>query len=216
MLDFAVFALEHTDLAVSCDVVIGLHAQRFQHSGEAFGLIFNLYDAVVLAQCRFVDSDSNGSLNTSAGIYKADFLAYMPHLRFLILSWTEIHDISAIVACQELIYLELDWSQVRDFTPLLELKALEDLNISGSVADVTPVTQMTWLKNLWAAKRGNDAIWTLHQAFPQQDKLDDEGNVLVPKSDTYLYTTANYIRAWRHLPHYYEMRDMLGMHYMDQ
>lgn len=149
-------------------------------------------------------------------IYKADFLAYMPHLRFLILSWTEIHDISAIVACQELIYLELDWSQVRDFTPLLELKALEDLNISGSVADVTPVTQMTWLKNLWAAKRGNDAIWTLHQAFPQQDKLDDEGNVLVPKSDTYLYTTANYIRAWRHLPHYYEMRDMLGMHYMDQ
>jgi len=149
-------------------------------------------------------------------IYKADFLAYMPHLKFLILSWTEIHDLSPIVNCQELIYLELDHSQVRDFSPLLEIKSLEDLNITGSVADVTPLTKMTWLKNLWAAKRGYDAKQILHEAFPQEDQLDDEGNVLVAKCDTYLHTGGSDVTTWRHLPHYYEMRDMLGMHYMDQ
>ena len=149
-------------------------------------------------------------------IYKADFMAYMPHLKFLILSWTEIHDLSPIVGCQELIYLELDHSQVRDFTPLLELKALEDLNITGSVADVTPLTKMTWLKNLWAAERGYDAKQILLEAFPQEDQLDDEGNVLVSRSDTYLHTGGSHVTSWRHLPHYYEMRDMLGMYYMDQ
>lgn len=149
-------------------------------------------------------------------IYKADFLAYMPHLRFLILSWTEIHDLSPIVGCQELIYLELDWSQVRDFTPLVELKALEDLNVCGTVADVTPLTQMTWLKNLWAAERGYSAKKILLDAFPQEDVLGEEDEVLIPKSDTYLYIYGGSTSAWRHLPHYYEMRDILGMYYMDQ
>ena len=149
-------------------------------------------------------------------IYKADFLAYMPHLKFLILSWTEIHDLSPIVNCQELIYLELDWSQVRDFSPLVELKALEDLNVCGTVADVTPLTQLTWLKNLWAAERSYTAKKILLDAFPQEDVLDDEGNVLVSKCDTYLYIYGGSTSAWRHLPHYYEMRDMLGMYYMDQ
>ena len=149
-------------------------------------------------------------------IYKADFLAYMPHLKFLILSWTEIHDLSPIVNCQELIYLELDWSQVRDFSPLVELKALQDLNVCGTVADVTPLTQLTWLDNLWAAERGYDAKRILLEAFPQEDEVDEEGNVIVPKSDVYLYIYGGSTRAWRHLPHYYEMRDMLGMYYMDQ
>lgn len=149
-------------------------------------------------------------------IYKADFLAYMPHLKFLILSWTEIHDLSPIVNCQELIYLELDWSQVRDFTPLVELKALQDLNVCGTVADVTPLTQMTWLKNLWAAERGYSAKKILLDAFPQEDVLGEEDEVLIPKSDTYLYIYGGSTSAWRHLPHYYEMRDILGMYYMDQ
>jgi len=39
---------------------------------------------------------------------------------------------------------------------------------------------------------------------------------LVSKSSTRLYTGAGNCRAWRHLPHYYEMRDLLGMYYMDQ
>lgn len=149
-------------------------------------------------------------------IYKVDFLAYMPHLQFLILSWTEVHDISPIAACQELIYLELDYSQVRDLTPLLELKALEDLNICGTVADVEPLTRMPWLKNLWANDRSYTAKRTLMDAFPQEDVLSEDGDVLVSKSDTHLHVVGNSCRSWRHLPHYYVMRDLLGMHYMDQ
>ena len=96
------------------------------------------------------------------------------------------------------------------------LKALQDLNVCGTVADVTPLTQLTWLDNLWAAERGYDAKRILLEAFPQEDEVDEEGNVIVPKSDVYLYIYGGSTRAWRHLPHYYEMRDMLGMYYMDQ
>ena len=95
-------------------------------------------------------------------------------------------------------------------------EALQDLNVCGTVADVTPLTQMTWLDNLWAAERGYDSKRILMDAFPQEDELDDEGNVIVPKCDTYLYIYGGSTSAWRHLPHYYEMRDMLGMYYMDQ
>lgn len=150
-------------------------------------------------------------------IYKIDFVSYMPHLKFLILSWTEVHDLSPLTACKELIYLELDYSQVRDFTPLVEMKSLEDLNVCGTVADVAPLTQMTWLKNLWASDRSYAAKMTLVEAFPQGDVLDEEGNVLVPKCDTHLHVSSgNSATTWRHLPHYYEMRDMLGMYYMNQ
>ena len=149
-------------------------------------------------------------------IYKIDFAAYMPHLKFLILSWTEVHDLAPLANCKELIYLELDYSQVRTFEGLVGCTALEDLNICGTVADVEPLTKMTWLKNLWADNRSYTAREILYKAFPQEDVLDEEGNVLVPKSDTHLHTVGGSTRAWRHLPHYYEMRDMLGMYYMDQ
>lgn len=132
-------------------------------------------------------------------ITDVSFLQYMPRLKYLILAHTKVKDISPIVACQELIYLELDWSKVKDYSPLVELKKLEDLNLSRTYADLTPVYEMKWLKNLWIPNRPFD-----------------EANAIEALPDTHLELDSVNTKAWRHLPNYYAQRDMLGMFYMDQ
>ena len=133
-------------------------------------------------------------------IHNIDFVAYMPHLKYLIIAHTQVKDISPIVNCQELIYLELDYSPVEDLTPLLEVKSLEDLNLNETYCDREPLKQMTWLKNLWIPGAGYTLFTELTEALPDtqvvQNRVSPEG------------------QSWRNLPNYYAMRDLLGMHYM--
>lgn len=135
-----------------------------------------------------------------APIKSTDFLAYMPHLKYLILAWTQVKDISAIRNCKELVFLELDSSLVDDFEPLTGCTALEDLNIGRTYAAVDPLFSMTWLKNLWCVDRGTGNAYKLGQALPNT-RINHSGD-----------TTVSY--GWRSLPNYYAMRDMLGMPYM--
>ena len=133
------------------------------------------------------------------GLTNIDFVKGMPHLQILILAHNgQLQDISPISSCKELIFLELDWSAVKDFTPLVGCTSLEDLNIGLTYPSVEPLTQMTWLKNLWMVDRGG--AYQLSQALP----------------DTKIVATANATvgAGWRNLPNYYKMRDMLGMEYM--
>lgn len=134
-------------------------------------------------------------------IHNIDFVSYMPHLKYLILAHTEVQDLSPIVNCKELIYLEIDWSTVRDYSPLVELTALEDLNLNKTYCDITPILQMTWLKNLWAPGRSYSVQQQLIEALP----------------DTHLQLTDKNPagQGWRNLPNYYAMRDYLGMYYME-
>ncbi len=133
-------------------------------------------------------------------IHNIDFVAYMPHLKYLILAHTGVRDLSPIVNCQELVYLEIDWSEVQDYTPLKELKALEDLNIDETFCDIAPILEMTWLKNLWAPNRGHKDRTALEEALP----------------DTHLQLTKSYPagQGWRNLDNYYAQRDFMGMYYM--
>lgn len=133
------------------------------------------------------------------GLTNIDFVANMPHLRYLILAHNgQLQDISPISNCKELVFLELDWSAVKDFSPLVGCTALEDLNIGLTYPSVEPLSQMTWLKNLWMVDRGGG--YQLSQALP----------------DTKIVTTANATvgAGWRNLQNYYDMRDLLGMEYM--
>lgn len=134
-------------------------------------------------------------------IRNIDFVEFMPHLKYLILAWTGVKDISPIVHCQELVYLELDNSEVQDYTPLVQVKSLEDLNISCTYCDIAPILEMTWLKNLWAPGRSYATREALTAALP----------------DTYLFIGPSgfYGDGWRKLPNYYAQRDVLGMPYMD-
>lgn len=135
------------------------------------------------------------------GIKTVDFLEPLVNLEYLILAHTEVQYIDAVRNCKKLKYLELDWSTIKDLTPLLECTALEDLNIGMAWPDITPVLQMTWLKNLYMIKGSGRDAWKASQALP---------NTRVVASGD--YTVAS---GWRNLPNYYKMRDILGMYYMN-
>ena len=129
-------------------------------------------------------------------------MAPLVNLEYLILAHTEVQYIDAISNCKKLKYLELDWSCIRDVSPLVECTALEDLNLGKTWPDITPILEMTWLKNLYMIQGSGGDAWKCTQALP---------NTRVVASGE--YTVSN---GWRHLPNYYKMRDILGMYYMDQ
>lgn len=133
-------------------------------------------------------------------IHNIDFVVNMSHLKYLVLAHGGVRDLSPIVNCQELVYLEVDWSEIQDYTPIASLKNLEDLNINRTYCDITPLLQMTWLKNLWAMNRSYSVGQQLKDALPdthiQLSRSEPEG------------------QRWRQLKNYYDMRDILGMPYM--
>ena len=133
-------------------------------------------------------------------IHNIDFVAYMPHLKYLILAHSGVRDLSPIVNCQELVYLEIDWSEVQSYEPLKELKALEDLNLAETYCDITPILEMTWLKNLWVPGRSYATRQLLIESLPN--------------THLQLNKTAPAGETWRDLPNYFAQRDVLGMHYM--
>lgn len=131
------------------------------------------------------------------------FLQYMPKLRYLIVADTEADDYSVIGTLKELIYLEIFIAPVRDASFLLELTKLEDLNVGKTRFDDPMIlTEMTWLKRLWAFNIGlnKSEINTLIKSLPNT-------KVVVGGS----HPTD---LGWRQSQNYYDMRDMLDMFYM--
>ena len=134
-------------------------------------------------------------------MHTIDFVTYMPKLKYLILAWTEVQYIEPIRSCKNLIWLELDNSCIRDYSPLVDCTALEDLNIGKTFCDITPITQMTWLKNLYMIFGSGGDAWKCTQALPNT-RVVANGDATVGG-------------GWRRLPNYYDMRDCLGMYYMN-
>ncbi|MGM9604965.1 MAG: hypothetical protein ACI3XG_07855 [Faecousia sp.] len=131
----------------------------------------------------------------------------MKNLRYLVLADTYVKDLTPLSGLKKLAYLELFVTPVRDYSPLLGCTGLEDLNLGYTYGDPTPISQMTWLKNLWWG--GIHYVpWVNGQspAAMLQHGLPDTRVTLYAGSSTGL--------GWRNLPHYYEMRDMIGMYYM--
>ena len=142
-----------------------------------------------------------------------DFAAYMPHLKYLILAWTCVEDISPLANCKELVYLELDHCVIHDYTPLQQCTALEDLNINDNdwPVSIEPLLTMTWLKNLWVPTRKYADKVALTEALPNTRVV-----VTNPKT-TFISKTERCPdgQGWRNLKNYYDMRDFLGMYYMN-
>ena len=134
-------------------------------------------------------------------MHTIDFVSYMPNLKYLILAWSEVQYIEPIRSCKNLIWLELHNSCIRDYSPLVDCTALEDLNIGKTFCDITPITQMTWLKNLYMIFGSAGDAWKCTQALPDTH--------VVANGD------ATVGGGWRRLPNYYDMRDCLGMYYMN-
>ena len=153
-------------------------------------------DAVNLRYCEDMICIDLGHM----AIKDISFVEYMPHLKYLILAHTTVLDITPLSSCKELVFLELDWTAIKDYTPLLGCTALEDLNLGLTYGDPTPISQMTWLKNLWWKGAGYKTRILLEENLP----------------DTYLMLNPPYTVGWgwRELQNYYDMRDVLGMPYM--
>lgn len=132
-------------------------------------------------------------------LYTCEWAAFMPHLKYLIIADTCITDISPLEGLTELIYLEMFITQVKDYTPLLSCTALEDLNLCYTHGDPEPIKKMTWLKRLWWADSPIEV-----EEFQQY--LPDTQLMFLHHS-----STGN---GWRQGQNYYDMRDILGMHYM--
>lgn len=132
-------------------------------------------------------------------LFTCEWAAFMPHLKYLIIADTCITDLSPLEGLTELIYLEMFITQVTDYSPLLSCTALEDLNLCYTHGDPAPIQQMTWLKRLWWAESPIEV-----EEF--QEYLPDTQLMFLHHS-----STGN---GWRQGQNYYDMRDILGMHYM--
>lgn len=157
---------------------------------------FNDEEAYNLRYCEDMVCIDIGHMS----IHNIDFVEFMPNLEYLILAHTQISYIEPIRHCKKLKFLEMDWSPLRDLSPLKDCTALEDVNLGKIFADFTPVGEMTWLKNLWMVGCSTGARYRMTEALPNTKVMT-----------TGAATVAN---GWRDLENYYEMRDLLGMHYM--
>ena len=137
-----------------------------------------------------------------------DFVTFMPHLKYLILAWTSVEDITPLNTCKELVFLELDHCVVRDYMPLQGCTALEDLNINDQdwPVSIDPLLSMTWLKNLWVPTRSYSEKQALIEALPDTRVVVDN-----PKT-TYVSSTVRCPEGlgWRNLKNYYDLRDILN------
>lgn len=132
-------------------------------------------------------------------IRSCEWAAFMPNLKYLILADTGVTDISPLEGRDKLIYLEMFQTNVRDLTPLLTCTALEDLNLSYTYADPEPVMKMTWLKRLWW---GGCEVST------------EEAQQCLPDTQLCFLHHSSTGNGWREGQNYYDMRDILGMYYM--
>lgn len=179
------------DLAPRTDAKFFMPTKYFVTSGN-----FNDLYSYNLQYCEEIVAMDIGHMHIS----DIDFVRYMPDLQYLVLFSQSVYDLSPLVECKKLVYLELamcDW--VTDYSPLQECTALEDLNVAGSAGDITQLFPMTWLKNLWLGDCGADMYQAAKLALPDTNVVYDG--------------SAN--KDWRTVPNYFKMRDALLMFYMD-
>lgn len=138
------------------------------------------------------------------GVTDYSFLNYMPKLKYLILADTPGTDFSMIANLPELIYLELFMTDFNQTEILLNLKNLKNLNLGFTgLTNLEPLKEMTWLEMLWLP--GNHISTATYQEL--QEALPNTTIDYLSKD-----STSN---GWRKSQHYYDMRDLLGMYYLN-
>ena len=138
------------------------------------------------------------------------FVSYMPHMKYFIVAENPVVDLSPLAELEELVFLEIFLTLPEDLTPLLSLTSLRDLNlchtytVDGDHA-YEVLRQMTWLERLWYS--GHDMKSSQQKALAE----DLPGVELMLKRGQ-----ESVCGNWRYGQHYYDMRDMLDMYYMDE
>ena len=82
------------------------------------------------------------------GVSNLAGLEYAINLEELWISGDEISDLSPLVSCTKLIFLEVWDTRVRDLSPLENLTNLEQLEFRGNIKDISPIAGLTKLRKL--------------------------------------------------------------------
>lgn len=162
-------------------------------------------DLVDLKYCRDMICVDVGHMK----IKTCDWVADMPNLQYLVLADTRVTDISPLANHTKLVFLELFYLKLDDLSPLESCTALVDLNLSHVAADATPISRMTWLKRLWW-KQDKET-----RRLPAECRSTDILPQALPNTQIEFETENSISDGWRDGPCYYEMRDILGMFYID-
>lgn len=137
-------------------------------------------------------------------ITDVSFLENMPKLKYLIVGELPCPDFSPMTNLKELIYLEIFNTTFHHQEILLELPKLQDLNLGSTKVYGTEVLkQMTWLKRLWLAGTG--------LSYAEYDELV----TALPDTQVVMHIPHSTAGGWRDHQNYRDMRDLLGMFYME-
>lgn len=141
-------------------------------------------------------------------VNECEWAAYMPNLRYLVIAYTSVSDLTPLSGLKNLAYLEIFHSRVTDYSPLIGCTGLEDINLSMTYGDYRPLLQMPWLKNVWWAGVAGTVTMPCsgaHIALPEA----------LPDTQWRFYEKYAANRSgWRQLPNYYAMRDLMDMFYL--
>lgn len=96
---------------------------------------------------------------------------------------------------ENLRFREIFLTPVTDYTPLLQCRGLENLNLGLARGDPEPLKKITWLRRLW---------WT-----GNREALEElDGCLPDTREESPVFSSAG--DGWREGPLYYTMRDTLG------
>lgn len=163
---------------------------------------------VELYPLRYCTDMVSIDLGHDGSVYTIEWAAFMPKLRYLILTECPVTDLTPLVNCKELVYLEMTkcWWE-KDLSPLVECTALEDLNLGWSYPDPEPISHMPWLKHIWWCS----AKATSGLPCSTADVLFAE---TLPNTITFFDGAHPVDGGWRELQTYYDMRDLMVMYYL--
>lgn len=141
-----------------------------------------------------------------------EFVRNMPNLKYLIISRSLVRSFAPLAGLENLVQLEAFLVPASDLEVLLECPNLKDLHIGYIGADrdnpevVDILSQMTQLERLWYGDNlmTNDNEDKLKAALPNCVFFE-----AYRRDDVFL-------GGWRQHERYYEMRDLLGMFYMNE
>ena len=132
------------------------------------------------------------------------FLRYMPKLKYLIVVDMPCTDFSPLESLTELVYLEIFLTKFTDHELLLGMTKLEDLNIGATPAkDVSALHKLTGLKRLWLP------------GVPVNNQQFAELQAALPDTQIVRFARHSTDQGWRNHQNYRDMRDLLGMFYME-
>ena len=166
------------------------------------------YD-VELALLRYCTDMRSIDLGHMPSVSDISFVAYMPHLRYLILTETAVSDLSPLSNCKELVYFEATKTYyITDLSPLIECTNLENVNLGWSYNMYPdPLGEMPWLQHVWWCSTKNTYTLPCSTAEPYLTEA-------LPDTVLFFDGAHPVDGGWRQLQTYYDMRDIMGMFYL--